>query len=76
MADKLAFEFKKKEGKYFTPIVQSVDKYKVENGAVVPDGKKIRGGVKGTYATVRMVLNSTEKAELFALNTEFFPSSN
>ena len=76
MANKLEFPFVKKEGKYFAPIVQTVPNYIVENGSVVESGSKIRGGVKGAYARVRMSLNSTDKAELFALNTEFFPSSN
>ena len=76
MANKLQFPFVKKEGKYFAPIVQTVPKYEVINGAVDEVGTTIRGGVKGTYAQVRMSLNSTNKAELFALNTEMFGSSN
>ena len=39
MADIIKFPFEKKEGKYFTPIVSEQTKYKVENGAIVEDGK-------------------------------------
>ena len=78
MANKLEFPFVKKEGKYFAPIVQTVPVYTIEDiqNNSEPSGSKIRGGVKGAYARVRMSLDSTDKAELFALNTEFFPSSN
>ena len=32
---KLNFQFKKKEGKYFAPIVQTVPNYQVRDGAVL-----------------------------------------
>ena len=74
--NKLNFQFKNKEGKYFAPIVQTVPNYQVRDGAVTEVGKKIRGGVKGVYAKVKFTITSDNKAELFAINTEFFPSSN
>jgi len=71
------FNFKKKEGKYFAPIVNRVPKYVVNDlGQVVTDGNKIVAGGKGVYAKVRLQSNATGKAELFAVNTEWFPSSN
>ena len=78
MADKLMFDFVEKEGKFFTPIVQEVPNYVVDNGAVVQQGDKIVSGVKGVRARVRMMWTPTtnEQVELFALNTEFFQSSN
>jgi len=70
------FNFVTKEGKHFAPIVNRVPKYVVRDGAVVEDGEKIVAGTKGVFAKVRFENTSTEKAELFAVNTEFFPSSN
>lgn len=69
------FDFVEKEGKYFAPIANRVDNYVVQNGAVVQDGQKIVAGTKGVYATVRFRNSSEDKAELFAVNTEFFQSS-
>ena len=74
--NKLNFNFKEKEGKFFAPIVQTVPNYQVVDGSVQEVGKKIRGGVKGVYAKVKFTITSPAKAELFAINTEFFPSSN
>ena len=73
---KLQFPFVQKEGKYFAPIVQTVPKYEVQNGAVVENGTTIRGGVKGVYAKVRLSITTGDEAELFAINTEMFQSSN
>jgi len=39
-------------------------------------GTKLQSGVKGVFAKVRFENNSTEKAELFAVNTQTFLSSN
>ena len=69
------FNFVTKEGKHFAPIANRVDKYVVRDGAVVQDGQKIVAGTKGVYAIVRLENDSTTKAELFAVNTEMFPSS-
>ena len=74
--NKLQFQFKEKEGKYFAPIVQTVPNYQVVDGSVTEVGKKIRGGVKGVYAKVKFNIDSTTKAELFSINTEMFQSSN
>ena len=76
---KLQFPFEEKEGKFFAPIVHTEPNYVVRDGAVVQDGNKIVGGIKGVYATVRIELPASvagNDAELFALNTEFFQSSN
>ena len=74
--NKLQFQFKEKEGKYFAPIVQTVPNYQVVDGSVTEVGKKIRGGVKGVYAKVRLTIDSPDKAQLFAINTDMVPSSN
>lgn len=76
MANKLTFPFVEKEGKHFAPIVQSVPKYIIRDGAIREDGIKIIGGTKGVFAKVRLQINTTQKAELFAVNTEFYQSSN
>lgn len=76
---KLDFGFVKKEGKFFTPIVNTEPNYIVRNGAVVQDGSKIVTGIKGVYAQVRIELPANDAGtehELFALNTEFVQSSN
>ncbi len=72
---KLQFPFVRKEGKYFSPIVSTEPKYVVQNGSVVEDGEKIIGGIKGVYAKVRLSVDTPNQSELFAINTEFFPSS-
>lgn len=79
MATKLNFPFVEKEGKFFAPIARREPNYVVQNGMVVESGNKIVSGVKGVYAQVRIQLPTTtagNKSELFALNTEFFQSSN
>ena len=76
---KLNIPFVRKEGKYFAPIIHTVPNYVVQNGAVVESGNRVVAGVKGVYATVRIELPASaagSDAELFALNTEFFQSSN
>lgn len=73
------FNFVTKEGKHFAPIANTITKYIVQDGAVIEDGTKIVSGVKGVYAKVRIELGSSSraiKAELFAVNTEMFQSSN
>ena len=64
------FNFVTKEGKHFAPIANSVPKYVVRDGQVVEDGNKIVAGAKGVYGIVRLENTSTDKAELFAVNTE------
>ncbi len=79
MADLVTFPFEKKEGKYFSPIVSEQIKYKVENGAVVEDGKELISGIKGAFAIAKIILpvvNASVKKELFAINTEAVNSSN
>ncbi len=79
MADLITFPFEKKEGKYFSPIVSEQIKYKVENGAVVEDGKELISGIKGAFAIAKIILpvvNASVKKELFAVNTEAVNSSN
>ena len=79
MADLVTFPFQEKEGKYFTPIVSEQTKYKVENGAIVEDGKELISGIKGAFAIIKLVLpieNASTKKELFALNSEAVNSSN
>ena len=79
MADIIKFPFEEKEGKYFTPIVSEQTKYKVENGAIVEDGKELMSGIKGAFAIIKLVLpieNASTKKELFALNSEAVNSSN
>ena len=79
MSDIINFPFEEKEGKYFTPIVSEQTKYKVENGAIVEDGKELVSGIKGAFAIIKLVLPVTDagtKKELFALNSEAVNSSN
>jgi hypothetical protein len=79
MADIISFPFEKKEGKYFAPIVSEQTKYKVENGAVVEDGKELISGIKGAFAITKLILpvnQASTKKELFALNSEAVNSSN
>ena len=73
---KINFPFVEKEGKFFAPIVQEVQNYKVEAGEVVEDGMRIEGGIKGVYARVRLSTTSPEQRELFALNSEAVNSSD
>ena len=73
------FNFKEKEGKWFAPVTSTKTKYIVQGGAVVADGSTIVAGIKGVYGKVRLSLGENyrgSEAELFAINTEFFPSSN
>lgn len=73
------FNFVTKEGKHFAPISQKTAKYKIEDGVIIEDGSKISSGAKGTFAKVRIQIGESsagEQAELFSVNTEFFPSSN
>ena len=76
------FNFVTKEGKHFAPIANSVPKYVVRDGAVTDLDEngdpmtKIVAGAKGVYAKVRLENDSTTKAELFAVNSETFQSSN
>ena len=83
------FNFVTKEGKHFAPIVTEVPTYAIitdgstQTGDVVQDGYIVRSngtteksGVKGVFARVRFTNNSDSKAELFAVNSEVFNSSN
>ena len=79
MADIISFPFEKKEGKYFAPIVSEQTKYKVENGAIVENGKELISGIKGAFAITKLILpvdKASTKKELFALNSEAVNSSN
>ena len=87
MAD---WPFKSKEGKFFKPIVGMVDTYsltdpgdgtlpiKADDGTtdVWVVGEKQKSGIKGFYSNVTLTNSSTDPAELFAINTEAFVSSN
>ena len=83
------FNFVTKEGKHFAPIVTEVPTYAIvtdgstQASDVVQDGYIIRttgttekSGVKGVFARVRFTNDSEQKAELFAVNSEVFNSSN
>ena len=76
-----------KEGKYFSPIVSTENVYGFEDagmGSVTADdgqtvyitGTKDKSGIKGFYNVITLTNDSTDKAELFAINTENFISSN
>ena len=76
---KINFGFTEKEGKFFSPIARNEPNYIISNGSRIQSGQKVVGGVKGVYAQVRITLPTSQsgnEAELFSLNTEFFPSSN
>ena len=78
--------FVNKEGKYFTPIVSQEDIYIIDPaGTIVADdgttmlsvsGTRDKSGIKGFYNVVRLQNESADVAELFAINTENFISSN
>ena len=71
------FPFVKKEGKYFKPLVFTEPIYEYQNGVIVDSGQtREKSGIKGVYNNVRFRNTSTEKAELFAINTENYISSN
>jgi len=66
------FPFQKKEGKFFAPIVSEETTYKVSNGAVVADSTKLVSGIKGAFATTKLVLpaaNAGTKTELFSISS-------
>ena len=85
MAD---WPFKSKEGKFFKPIVGMVDTYSLTDNGTTPikaddgttdvyiTGQKEKSGIKGFYNNVTLTNSSTDAAELFAINTEAFVSSN
>ena len=76
----------KKENKFFAPIVSQENTYIIDpNGTILADdnttmlsisGTKDKSGIKGFYNNVSLKNESTSKAELFAINTEAFVSSN
>ena len=82
--------FKRKEGKYFAPIVGEETIYGFEDMEMgdsimsdddtpvmlYPQGIRETSGIKGFYNIVRLQNASTEAAELFAINTENYISSN
>ena len=82
--------FKRKEGKYFAPIVGEETIYGFEDMEMgdsimsdddtpvmlYPQGTRETSGIKGFYNIVRLQNASTEAAELFAINTENYISSN
>ena len=83
MAD---WPFKSKEGKFFKPIVADVPStyvldptgtYEGSDGQMYRgEGTKQKSGIKGFYNNVTLTNDSTDKAELFAINTENYLSSN
>jgi|TARA_B100000212_G_scaffold136563_1_gene102820 flagellar basal body-associated protein FliL len=79
MSTIITFPFKKKEGKYFAPIVSQQTTYKVSAGAVAANTTKLVSGVKGAFMKVRLKLTGTNaqtKKELYAINSEAVNSSN
>ncbi len=79
MSTIITFPFKKKEGKYFAPIVSQQTTYKVNAGAVAANTTKLVSGVKGAFMKVRLKLTGTNaqtKKELYAINSEAVNSSN
>ncbi len=75
------FPFISKEGKWFKPIVSTEDVYGItgHDGTDYTTeviGTREKSGIKGFYNVVELTNDSTEKAELFAINTENFLSSN
>lgn len=77
MAQKVNFPFKKKEGKFFAPIVGKTNKKTLVNG-VVTTTPIPKSGVKGVYARVRLELPTNQastKKELYAISSEAFISS-
>ena len=85
------FNFVEKEGKFFAPIVQDVPAgYRLATDADTgtrytgSDGQEYvangmtteKSGVKGVFAKFRFTSNNTDEAELFAVNTQYFNSSN
>tara|TARA_Y100001937_G_C7072620_1_gene309134 strand:- start:796 stop:1035 length:240 start_codon:yes stop_codon:yes gene_type:complete len=79
MSTIITFPFKKKEGKYFAPIVSQQTTYKVNAGAISANTTKLVSGVKGAFMKVRLKLTGTNaetKKELYAINSEAVNSSN
>ena len=71
------FPFVKKEGKYFKPLVFTEPIYEFQNGEIVDSGRtREKSGIKGFYNNVTLRNTSTESAELFAINSENYISSN
>ena len=56
----------------------SITKYPSQDGQTefVSTSNRIKSGAKGVFAKVRLENNSQNKAELFAVNTQAFLSSN
>ena len=82
-------EFIPKEDKYFAPILQTELVYQPTDDEVIFDAfaddgvtrvigtdARSKGGMKGFFAKVILENDSTEMAELFAVNTEYYQSSN
>ena len=71
------FPFVKKEGKYFKPLVFTEPIYEYQGGEIVDSGRtREKSGIKGFYNNVTLRNTSTESAELFAINSENYISSN
>ncbi len=78
--------FINKEGKYFSPIVSYEDQYIIDPaGTIMADdgvttlsvsGQAEKSGIKGFYNVISLENTSGVSAELFAINTELFLSSN
>ena len=74
----VSFPFQEKEGKYFAPISSSEANYIVVNGSLTQADDKIISGIKGSYASVRLILPApaaASKTELFAVNSQTVFSS-
>ena len=70
------FPFIEKEGKHFAPIVSHQQTYNLSTAGAVQQVTNVVSGTKGVFAKVRFTNDSTDKAELFAVNTQAFYSSN
>ena len=71
------FPFVAKENKFFKPIVTMEPIYEFQNGVIVDSGNtREKSGMKGFFNNVRLSNNQPTKQELFAINTEFYISSN
>ncbi len=79
------WDFTSKEGKFFAPIVSTEDIYVIDPAGTIESddgtmlsvsGTRDKSGIKGFYNVVTLENDSTDKAELFAINTENFISSN
>ena len=79
MAQKATFPFVEKEGKFFAPVVGKETKRSIDSDGNITSRSIPKSGVKGVYSMIRLRLPmdvAAERAELYAINTETFRSSN